>query len=201
MTIEELLAKHAKNFIAEKDAPNYKPGLDGIQYNKNGCIYVVNGHVLLRIVGIMGREKTEIRHYKTGKVLDVKPWAFEKFFGDEFTGSFTINPIELKKYIPSIRAAYAIEKFGILRLKSDGVSIQAANIDNESFFLNLSDKFESDPYTIRSITLDLNYLADILEFFSDAEVDEVWISIPNGFKPILFKALNYEVLLMPCRRV
>lgn len=199
MTIEELLAKHAKNFIAEKGALNYRPGLEGIQYNKNGSIYACNSHILLKIGGIIGREKTEVRHHKTGKLLDAEQRDFEKFMPHIRNGFFTIPlNMEVKSCIASLRAAYkAISHTGTLWYSDTSISVEAGNGAGESFNCEFSDASANDP---QSFIINLNYLADILDFFADAEVEEVTISYTSALHPLHFKALNYEALLTPCRR-
>lgn len=194
--IEKLLKKHAKNFVADKQDGK----LEGIHYHQNGSIYLTDACTLLAFHDVHTDEQYTV-HYKTGKKMDINYPDVTRLLKTDYDDSITINLQDIKKYIELIKVANEIDWFGDLINDSGELTFLVKNKSGEQFSLKLNERTVKNDYTIKVHSLSVMYFYNMLQFFKDAQVNEITYSFKeNKFFPLSFRSGNYEILILPVKR-
>lgn len=188
--IDKLLKKHAKNFVTGE---RHDGKLEGIHYHENGSIYVTDTHKLLAFHD-SHNSLPYTKHYKTGKAMIIDYPDVTRIISTEFKHSIALSVKKLKGYLPVIKLAAELNTVGNLIAK-DGHLMYSVYHDNESFKLLLGETDESFRLCLNGL-----YFYHMLDFFKDAQVDEIIFSIQSGVLPLSFRSGNYEVIILPIRR-
>jgi len=187
--VDKLLKKHAKNFVSKEPT---RKALEGIHYSKNGFIYVTNSYTLLSIENGHTEQKTV--HYKTGKEMDVNYPEVGRLLDVDYDKTLTLKLP--KAYIPLIKVASNIDQVGTLSGGNGDLLFRVASPLGDFFKVVLG---QTD--TDLSVDLSVLYFHNALNFFKDAGVDEVTILFNGSLRPVSFRADQYEILILPVRRV
>lgn len=187
--IDKLLKKHAKNFVS--NVPERK-ALEGIHYNKNGFIYVTDSHTLLSIENDHTEQKTV--RYKTGEEMDVNYPEVGRLLDVDYDKTLTLKLP--KAYTPLIKVASNIDQVGTLSSENGVLLFRVTPPLGDSFKVVLG---EAD--VDLSVDLSVLYFHNALNFFKDVGVDEVTILYNGRLRPVSFRADQYEILILPVRRV
>jgi hypothetical protein len=183
--IDKLLKKHAKHFIKEDDHRNI---LQGINYHENGDIYLTDTHMLLAIYDAHNKDAHTV-HFKTGKIMNIDYPDVRRLLETEYEDRVTMAI----PHAPIIKVASQINPVGELVATDGQLLFQVRGYESFKLFLGDSDV----DFQVR---LNVLYFYDTLQFFKDAGIDEITISIKDSNRPISFRSGNYEILISPVRR-
>lgn len=201
----ELITKHGRKFAAKHKGAT--PVLEGIRYQTDGSVVVMDRHKLLRIGGVHGFTEAFTSHAVTGAPIDGTYPDISRVIPTELSTQITLVTDGLKDAIARVKLAIEAAKVAgdrsfITTIKCEGGSVTLTfSSDNPSVNLSvgisagISGKDETVMFNAELFLAALNV-------FKDAGSYCVIIGLTGAMSPIVIRDEENEIdaIVLPYRR-